>query len=88
MASDRGIALLRQTLFEQLRVVADGGDPLGIVRDPEENRIIELPQERDKYRDGAGFLAESLELSHVRYSPLRHQIAALLSGDGSPNDPK
>ncbi len=50
----------------------------GIVRSPEENRIIELPQERDKYGDGRAFLAESIELSHVRYSPLRGEIARLL----------
>jgi 5,5'-dehydrodivanillate O-demethylase len=77
-ASDRGIVLLRELLFEQLARVERGLDPLGVVRDPEENRIIELPQERAKYRDEAGFLAESLALSHVRYSPLRAEIARLL----------
>jgi 5,5'-dehydrodivanillate O-demethylase len=76
--SDRGIVLLRELLFEQLALVERGLDPLGVVRSPEENRIIELPQERNKYRDGAGFLAEALELSHVRYSPLRGEIARLL----------
>jgi 5,5'-dehydrodivanillate O-demethylase len=76
VGSDRGIALLRRTLLEQLRRVEQGLDPLGVIRDLDENRIIELPQEREKYGDGAAFLAESLELSHVRYSPLREQILA------------
>jgi 5,5'-dehydrodivanillate O-demethylase len=78
VASDRGIVLLRRVLHEQLERVARGLDPLGVVRDPAENEIIELPQEEDKYRRGGAFLAESLELSHVRYSPLREQILELL----------
>ena len=40
--------------------------------------MIELPQEREKYGDGAAFLAEALDASHVRYSPLRDQIVELL----------
>jgi 5,5'-dehydrodivanillate O-demethylase len=87
VASDLGVALLRRTLFEQIAAVQRGEDPLGVIRDPAENRIIELPQEREKYRDGSAFLAESVELSHVRYSPLRDEIAALLgagaSGEGA-----
>jgi len=42
-ASDRGIALVREMLLEQIRVVQEGGDPMGLVRDPEKNHIIELP---------------------------------------------
>jgi 5,5'-dehydrodivanillate O-demethylase len=42
-ASDRGIALVRQMLLDQIRVVQEGGDPMGLIRDPEQNRIIELP---------------------------------------------
>jgi 5,5'-dehydrodivanillate O-demethylase len=71
--------LLRKLLFEQLARVEQGLDPLGVVRDAEENRIIELPQERNKYRDGAGFLADALELSHVRYSPLRDELRRLFA---------
>jgi 5,5'-dehydrodivanillate O-demethylase len=78
VGSDRGIALLRRVLFEQLERVARGEDPLAVVRDPEENRIIELPQESDKYREGEAFLSESLALSHVRHSPLYDEIVALM----------
>ncbi len=77
--SDQGIVLLRRLLFEQLARVGRGLDPLGVIRDPEHNRIIELPQERNKYRDGTGFLADALELSHVRYSPLQQQIRRLFA---------
>jgi 5,5'-dehydrodivanillate O-demethylase oxygenase subunit len=42
-ASDYGIALVRKMLLEQIDVVQEGGDPMGIIRDPERNRVIELP---------------------------------------------
>ena len=76
--TDRGIVLLRRLLLEQIERVRAGEDPIGVVRSPEANRIIELPQEREKYGHGAAFLAESIAMSHVRYSPIREQILALL----------
>ena len=41
-AGDEGIISLRKLLKEQIEVVQKGLDPIGIVRDPERNRIIEL----------------------------------------------
>jgi len=76
---DRGIALYRRLLLEQLDVVAAGGDPIGIVRDPVENTCIELPQEHNKYGRGGAFLREAIEMSHVRYSPIRDRIVEMLS---------
>jgi 5,5'-dehydrodivanillate O-demethylase len=69
-ASDAGVVLYRKLLFEQLEAVGAGRDPLGVIRDPARNRIIELPQEREKYGAGAEFLGESLRMSHARYSPI------------------
>ena len=40
--SDRGIALLRKLLREQLEVVAQGGDPVGVVRDPAASPLVTL----------------------------------------------
>jgi 5,5'-dehydrodivanillate O-demethylase len=77
--SDRGIALFRRMLLEQLEIVAGGGDPLGIVRDALANDIIELPQERDKYGRGEAFLREAVEMSHVRHSPIRKQIIEVMA---------
>jgi 5,5'-dehydrodivanillate O-demethylase len=77
-ASDTGIVLLRKLLLEQIERVRGGLDPLGVLRDPVENGILELPQEREKYGDGGAFLADALELTHVRYSPLRDEIRRLL----------
>ncbi len=40
--SDRGVVMLRRLLKEQLDIVRSGGDPMGVIRDPEKNRIIDL----------------------------------------------
>jgi 5,5'-dehydrodivanillate O-demethylase oxygenase subunit len=42
-SSDRGIVLIRKMLMEQVKVVQEGGDPLGTIRDPDRNQVIELP---------------------------------------------
>jgi 5,5'-dehydrodivanillate O-demethylase len=76
--SDKGIVLLRRLLAEQIGEVRAGRDPMGVIRDADENRVIEFEQERDKFRGGAGFLRESIEMSHVRYSPLKDRILSLL----------
>jgi 5,5'-dehydrodivanillate O-demethylase len=39
---DEGVILLRKLLREQIEIVRKGGDPLGIVRDPNKNRLIEF----------------------------------------------
>ncbi len=81
VASDEGIALLRRVLKEQCARVASGLDPLGVVRDPARNACLDLPQERDKYGGGRAFLREAVELSHVRFSPLKAWILAHVAGD-------
>jgi 5,5'-dehydrodivanillate O-demethylase len=42
-SSDRGIALLRKRMFEEMEKVARGEDPKGTVRDPAANQRIPLP---------------------------------------------
>ena len=37
------VALMRRKLFEQMDVVARGGEPMGVIRDPENNRCVPLP---------------------------------------------
>jgi 5,5'-dehydrodivanillate O-demethylase len=79
--TDHGVVLLRRLLLEQLERVRRGEDPLGVRHEVEgdANDVIELPQEREKYGDGAVFLVDSIEASHVRHSPLRDRIVALLA---------
>jgi 5,5'-dehydrodivanillate O-demethylase len=74
--TDRGIVLYRRMLLREAERVAQGLDPLGVAREGDD--VIELAQEGDKYGDGAGFLAEALDATHVRYSPLRDRIVELL----------
>jgi 5,5'-dehydrodivanillate O-demethylase oxygenase subunit len=77
--SDRGIALLRRLLLEQIDKVAGGEDPLGIVRSTEKNQLIELPQEQEKYRHGSEFLVESIEMGHARHSPIKQLVLEMLA---------
>ena len=42
-ASDRGIVMLRRRLFDELDVVARGGEPKGLIRDEANNACVELP---------------------------------------------
>jgi 5,5'-dehydrodivanillate O-demethylase oxygenase subunit len=45
--SDRGVALYRKTLLEQVDAVVRGEDPLGVIRDPAKNTPwIEIPVEK------------------------------------------
>lgn len=82
VSADQGIALLRKLLFEQLEVVRQGGDPMGVIRDEGENTVIRFAQEQNKFRAGADFLREAIAMSHVRYSPIRQQILDMLAGSG------
>ena len=78
VSSDQGLVLLRQMYFEELERMQAGHDPLGVIRDPAENSVIEFAQEQDKFGAGSAFLQHALEISHVRFSPIRDQIRQLL----------
>jgi 5,5'-dehydrodivanillate O-demethylase len=41
-ASDRGLVMLRKMLRDQIAVVQQGGDPLGVIRDPAKNVCIDF----------------------------------------------
>ena len=65
--SDIGVTMLRRMFKEQMEVVADGGDPLGVIREPHDR--IDLPCERDKFHAGAQFALDFLAMGSSRYSP-------------------
>ena len=46
---DVGVIMFRNLLEEQMAIVADGGEPMNVHRDPEKNRCIVLPQEESYY---------------------------------------
>jgi 5,5'-dehydrodivanillate O-demethylase oxygenase subunit len=41
-AADRGIVILRKLLRDQIEIVRNGGEPMGIIRDPDKNRILHI----------------------------------------------
>ncbi len=47
-AGDEGIILLRKLLREQIEIVRQGGEPMGLVRDLKKNRMIELAVINDR----------------------------------------
>jgi len=44
--SDRGVILFRKRMLEEAAIVARGGDPKAVVRDPEKNARLTLPRVR------------------------------------------
>jgi 5,5'-dehydrodivanillate O-demethylase len=51
--SDRGVIMLRKKMFQQADVVAAGGEPIGIIRDPGKAECVPLPCVlRDWYVNG------------------------------------
>ena len=40
--SDRGIIMVRKKMIEQAQLVADGGEPKAVIRDPERNKNLPI----------------------------------------------
>lgn len=65
-ASDRGIAMLRRQLFDDIEAIQAGRDPKGVIRDPASNIKVVLPSDlRDFYLNGLG---RAEYLRHPRFS--------------------
>ncbi|MEK7216006.1 MAG: aromatic ring-hydroxylating dioxygenase subunit alpha, partial [Chloroflexota bacterium] len=47
--SDIGIIMFRELLHEQMELVRQGKDPMGVIRDPDQNVCIMVPQEEHSY---------------------------------------
>ena len=41
--TDRGIVMMRRRFFDEMKRVAAGEDPKGTIRDPEKNKVVQLP---------------------------------------------
>ena len=63
-ASDRGIALMRKRMFDDLDAIGRGRDPSGIIRDPERAECVVLPIATPK------FFKEGLTLAECQSHPL------------------
>jgi 5,5'-dehydrodivanillate O-demethylase len=65
--SDIGVTMLRRMFREQMQIVAEGGDPLGVIREPHER--IDLPCEKNKFDAGAEFALDFMSMGSTRFSP-------------------
>lgn len=79
-SSDKGVAIYRRVLRRELKKVAAGVDPMGLVRDPARNQRIDLPNEKKKHHNSDGF-ASFMMRTHAKYSPIAHEVAALYEGN-------
>ena len=85
--SDLGVIALRRMFKDAMADVAEGRDPLAVVREPHQS--IPLPLERDKFGRGAEFATQWIDRGSMRYSPQAddlkklHMEAATNRGDAS-----
>ncbi|MGI9617040.1 MAG: Rieske 2Fe-2S domain-containing protein [Acidimicrobiales bacterium] len=85
--SDVGIVTLRKMFRESMQAVAEGQDPVAVMREPHDE--IVLPLERDKFGRGAEFATQWIDRGSMRYSPQAddlkklHLEAAANRGEGS-----
>lgn len=79
--TDIGIIHYRQLLKEQIDKVKKGEDPLAVIRDPEQNRFIELPLERKKHHYSHGFAATTKRFQ-TRFCPVVDELIELFSQAG------
>jgi 5,5'-dehydrodivanillate O-demethylase len=62
--SDRGVILMRRRLLEEAKVAANGGEPLGLIRDPAKNECVRLPI-IDRERFTVGYSLEDVKEGRV-----------------------
>ncbi|MEP6657406.1 MAG: aromatic ring-hydroxylating dioxygenase subunit alpha [Betaproteobacteria bacterium] len=75
-ASDKGVAIYRRVLRREMKKLTQGIDPIGVVRDPERNERIELPNEKKKHHNSDGFASFMLR-THARYSPIAPDLVRI-----------
>ena len=66
--TDRGVILFRKMLEREIARVESGNDPMGVIRDPAENGVIDLHVEYDKNMNGDG-IENRFSRTQVRYNP-------------------
>jgi 5,5'-dehydrodivanillate O-demethylase len=73
--TDRGVILYRQLLFQQIKRIEEGEDPINVLRDPAENQCIDLPVPWDRgYAWGYAKDGTYLRGSATAADPLPHHL--------------
>jgi 5,5'-dehydrodivanillate O-demethylase oxygenase subunit len=75
-STDRGVALYRRTLRRELKKIAQGQDPMALVRDPVRNVRIDLPNEKKKHHNSDGFTSFMMR-THARFSPIAPDLSKI-----------
>ena len=78
-SSDKGLAIYRKVLRRELKKIENGEDPMGVVRDAEKNRCIDLPNERAKHHNSDGFSSFMLR-THAKFSPIANDLVQVFEG--------
>jgi 5,5'-dehydrodivanillate O-demethylase len=65
--SDIGVMQLRRMFKAEMAKVANGEDPLGVIR--EQHERIDLPCEKNKFHAGAQFALDFIDMASSRFSP-------------------
>ncbi|HZV63691.1 MAG TPA: aromatic ring-hydroxylating dioxygenase subunit alpha, partial [Telluria sp.] len=79
-ASDRGVAMYRKVLKRELKKVESGIDPMGVLRDPQRDVRIDLPNEKKKHHNSDGFASFMLR-THAKYSPIASELVDIFEGE-------
>ena len=79
--ADRGVMHYRKMLQRELKRIADGNDPMGVIRNAAANARIEIPLERDKHHFSDGF-ERMVRKNHAQYSPIVDELITIFAPDG------
>jgi 5,5'-dehydrodivanillate O-demethylase len=76
--TDVGVILFRNMLKRELANVAAGRDPMGTIRDPKKNEIVEFALERNKahYLDG---FESTVRRTQVKFSPFAQDLCKVFA---------
>jgi 5,5'-dehydrodivanillate O-demethylase len=80
--SDKGIILFRRQLRQQLAIMEDGGQPMNVIRDPEQNVCIDLPWEGQE--DPWDFMRKGIMRrtgQAGKYAPVLRELVATYEGE-------
>jgi 5,5'-dehydrodivanillate O-demethylase len=81
--TDRGVIMLRKMLEREITKVEAGIDPMGVIRDPEDNLKIDLPVELNKDMNSDG-VASRMRRVRTRYAPHLHELLEVFARAGEP----
>ena len=76
--TDVGIIAYRQMLHRELAKVERGEDPMGTIRDPARNTIIELPLEKNEHHMSDGF-EKTARRSRLRFAPILEELVEVFA---------